>query len=348
MHLEDLYRLLRSDHVQAQGIVDTLEEPLLVLDQAGCVVTGNRGFFEKFRVARDDTVGRSLFTLGNGQWDIPELRRLLGEIIPRSAAIIAYEVNGDFPFIGRRTMLVSARRLIHPDNNSTSILILFEDVTDSRRGEAEKDILLAETRHRMKNLLAIVRALATQTAVEGRSGEEYRDAFLRRFEAVIRAEDLALAGSAEGDLTALIAQAVGSAGPARCRVDPGPPIRLKKSQLVPMSLILHELVANAWKYGAFSKPGGVAHLTWSVAPEGDRSVLRLTWREENGPPVTPPTHSGFGSRLIEYSAKQGLGGNAELKYEPTGLRVHVTAPMEGRSGESFYNAPHAPNSSRGG
>jgi two-component sensor histidine kinase len=328
MHLEDLYRLLRSEHVQAQGIIDTLEEPLLVVDQAGCVLTGNRGFFETFRARRDDTVGGSLFALGDGQWDIPELRRLLSDIIPKSAAIIHYEVNADFPTIGPRTMLVSARRLVHPDNNSTSILILFEDVTDSRRGEAEKDILLAETRHRMKNLLAIVRALATQTAVEGRSAEDYRDAFLGRLEALIRAEDLALAGSAEGNLSALVEQALGPGGPERCRVDPGPPVRLKRSQVVPMSLILHELVANAWKYGALSRPGGVAHLTWSVAPEGGRSVLHLTWHEENGPPVIPPTRFGFGSRLIEYSAEQGLGGMAELKYDPTGLRVHVTAPIE--------------------
>jgi two-component sensor histidine kinase len=327
MHLEDLYRLLRSEHVQAQGIIDTLEEPLLVVDQAGCVLTGNRGFFETFRVGRDDTVGRSLFALGGGHWDIPELRLLLGDIIPKSAAIIAYEVNADFPAIGRRTMLVSARRLVHPDNNSTSILILFEDATARHRVAAEKDILLAETRHRMKNLLAIVRAIATQTTVEGQSGEVYREAFLGRFEAVIRAEDLALAGSAEGDLSALVEQALGPAGPERYRVDPGPPVTLRRSQVVPISLILHELVANAWKYGALSRPGGVAHLTWSVAPEGGRSVLHFTWHEENGPPVSPPTRSGFGSRLIKQSAEHGLGGTAELNYAPTGLRVHVTAPM---------------------
>jgi len=124
MHLEDLYRLLRSEHVQAQGIVDTLEEPILVLDQGGCVLTGTRGFYETFGVGRDDTVGRSLFALGDGQWDIPELRRLVGEIIPKAAAIIGYEVTAEFPTIGRRTMLVSARRLVHPDNNSTSILSL--------------------------------------------------------------------------------------------------------------------------------------------------------------------------------------------------------------------------------
>jgi two-component sensor histidine kinase len=299
-----------------------------VVDQAGCILTGNRGFFETFRVGRDDTVGRSLFALGNGQWDIPALRLLLGDIIPKSAAIIAYEVDADFPTIGRRTIFVSARRLVHPDNNSTSILILFEDATERRRSEAEKDILLAETRHRMKNLLAIVRAIATQTTAEGRSGEEYRKTFLGRFEAVIRAEELALAGSTQDDLSALVEQALAPAGPERYRVDPGPPVRLKRSQVVPISLILHELVANAWKYGALSRAGGRANLTWSVASEGGKSLLHLTWNEENGPPVVPPTHSGFGSRLIQFSAEHGLGGTAELNYAPTGLRVHVTAPME--------------------
>jgi two-component sensor histidine kinase len=180
----------------------------------------------------------------------------------------------------------------------------------------------------MKNILAVVRALATQTTVEGRSGEEYRDAFLGRFEALIRAEDFALAGSAEDDLSALVKQALGPAGPERCRVDPGPPVRLKKSQVVPISLILHELVSNALKHGAFSKLGGFARVTWSVAPNAGKSVLHLTWLEENGPLVIPPTRSGFGSRLIEYSAEHSLGGTAELNYESTGLRVHVTAPME--------------------
>ncbi|MCA1388270.1 PAS domain-containing protein [Bradyrhizobium sp. IC3123] len=328
MNLEDLYRLLRSEHVQAQGIVDTLEEPLLVLDQGGCVLTANRGFYETFRVARDDTVGRSLFNLGDGQWDIPELRRLVGEIIPRSTAVVGYEVKADFPTIGPRTMLVSARRLVHPDNNSTSILILFEDVTDRRQSEAQKDILLAETRHRMKNLLGIIRSLANQTDVEGRSAKEYRDAFLGRLQAVAEAETLALAGSAEADLGVLVEQSLKAAGPERYRLIAGPAVRLSPRQVVPMSLILHELATNALKYGAFSNSGGLVHLSWRTSEEQGKTFLHIDWREENGPPATSPTRSGFGSRLIELSAVQGLRGAVELKYEPTGLRVHITAPVE--------------------
>lgn len=190
MNLEDLYRLLRSSHVQAQGIIDSLEEPLLVLDQAGCVINGNRAFFRKFCLERDDTIGRSLFSLGAHQWDVPELRKLLQEVIPKAAAIIGFEVTAEFPPLGRLTMLISARRLSHPDNNSTSVIAVFEDVTERRREDSERDILLGETRHRMKNLLAIVQALATQTKAEGRSGEQYRDAFLGRLEILIRTEDL--------------------------------------------------------------------------------------------------------------------------------------------------------------
>jgi two-component sensor histidine kinase len=327
MNLEDLYRLLRSEHVQAQGIVDTLEEPLLVLDQAGCVMTANRGFYQTFRVGRDDTVGRSLFDLGGGQWDIPELSKLVGEIIPKSTAIVGYEVTAEFPAIGQRTMLVSARRLVHPDNNSTSILIVFEDVTDERARETEKDVLVAETRHRMKNLLGIVRSLASQIEVEGQSAEQYRNAFLGRLQAVAEAENLALAGGAQADLGALVEDALKSAAD-RCRITPGTAVTLRRLQILPMRLILHELVTNAWKYGAFSRPGGLVNVSWNLAQRDGKAVLHLDWQEENGPPVTPPTRTGFGSRLIDMSAWQGLAGTVERSYEPTGLKIHITAPLE--------------------
>jgi two-component sensor histidine kinase len=163
--------------------------------------------------------------------------------------------------------------------------------------------------------------------VEGRSGEEYRDAFLGRFEAVIRAEDISLAGAAQTDLGVLIGHALEPAGHNRIRIDPGPAVSLKREQTVPMTLILHELVTNASKYGALSTAQGVVYLTWRVATDAGRSALHLHWNEENGPPVTSPGGSGFGTRLIEFSAAQSLGGSAELRFEPGGLHVRVTAPL---------------------
>src|SRR5690606_11302041 len=90
MNMEDLYRLLRSGHVQAQGIVDTISDPLLVLDSNLCVLAASRSFFETFKVDRYETIGHPIYELGDRQWDIPELRRLLEDVIPKATALIDY------------------------------------------------------------------------------------------------------------------------------------------------------------------------------------------------------------------------------------------------------------------
>jgi hypothetical protein len=180
------YRVMRNEHVQAQGIVDTVADPLLVLDRDLCVETASRAFYDTFKVGRDETIGQHLYELGDGQWDIPELRRLLEDVIPKSSAVLDYEVEHDFPGLGRRTMLLSARRLFHPDYISRTLLLSMVDATERHKREAEKDLLMGELRHRIKNLLAMVQAMALQTSAKGRSGEEYRDAFLGRFNALVR------------------------------------------------------------------------------------------------------------------------------------------------------------------
>jgi nitrogen-specific signal transduction histidine kinase len=94
----------------AQGIVDTIRDPLLILDQGLRVVTANRAFHQTFRMSRQDIQGRPVYGLGDGQWDIPELRSLLEEVAPQHAVMEAYEVERNFPAIGRRSMLLNARR----------------------------------------------------------------------------------------------------------------------------------------------------------------------------------------------------------------------------------------------
>jgi two-component sensor histidine kinase len=295
MDLEDLYRLLRAGHIQAQGIVDTLQEPLLVLDKNLWVLSGNSAFFDTFCVSKDETIGRSLFSLGDGQWDIPELRMLLSEVVPKSTAVVGYEVRHEFPSLGLRAMLVSARRLVHPDSSNTSIMVVFEDVTERRRTEAQNNILLAETRHRMKNLLATVRALATRTGTEGRSAEEYREAFLGRFQALMDAQDIELSGRSTADFAEIIARAARLAPADDAFVGHGPSVTVSALQVLPLSLLVHELTTNALKHGALSASGGKVTVDWSVT-ERTRGgeTLRIEWREENGPRVSPPGRSVSG------------------------------------------------------
>lgn len=326
MSLEDLYRILRTTHVQAQGIVDTVRAPLLVLDRDLHVVAASRSFFETFRVDRDETIGRPLYELGERQWDIPELRLLLEAVIPRSRAVEGYEVEHDFPHLGRRTMLLDARKLFHPDNTGTTLLLAIEDVTERRHAEHERELRFGELRHRVKNLLAAVQALARQTRVEGRSVEAYRDAFLGRLEALAHAHDLAFGTDDGVDLATLAAMTLEPYTGDRSRVAAsGPAVTLAAAQVQSLALVLHELATNAVKHGALSVPRGRVRVDWEVEELGGARRLRLRWGERGGPRVRPPATRGFGTDLIEAATVGGLGGEAELTFAPRGLEAEITA-----------------------
>lgn len=325
MMLEDLYRLLRSGHVQVQGVVDTMTQPIVVLDQRLCVTTANNALIKTFQVERDDLLGGCLFDIGNGQWDVPELRELIAGVIPRAAAVIGFEVKHDFPGIGHRTFMVDARRLVHPDDNSTHILVLFDDVTERQRHDAEMDFVLGETRHRMKNLFAVVRALALQTQAEGRTAAEYRDAFLGRLEVTLRGQEIA-ARNEGADLKDLLQQAAGETWSDRISCN-GPIVHLGPSKILGASMIFHELATNAVKYGALSKNDGTVRVTWALE-EGlaGRTYVNCRWHEHNGPSVQPPQRKGYGTEMIEGTAAH-LGGRVELSYAPEGSAATIRIPV---------------------
>lgn len=191
-----------------------------------------------------------MFELGSGQWDIAELRKLLAEVVPKSAAVVGYQVKHDFPGLGHRTMRVSARQLVHPDDNSTQMLVVFDDVTDRLKADAAKDMLLAETRHRMKNLMAMVRAVANQTKSEGITAEEYRRDFMGRFEAVLNAQDFLTSHGSNADLGMLVTESVQPLAGDRAVSRSTVPVQLSEHLVMPISMALHELATNAMKHGA--------------------------------------------------------------------------------------------------
>jgi len=122
--------------VYLQSIVDTVREPFLVLDKDLRIVSANRSFYHTFHLSHQETEGQRLFALGSGQWDIPLLRRLLNEILLHSTELQDFEVDHTFPGIGRRAMLLNARRLYLPGDDAEMILLGIEDVTTRREAEA--------------------------------------------------------------------------------------------------------------------------------------------------------------------------------------------------------------------
>ncbi len=121
----------------AESIVNTVREPLIVLDQELRVVTASRSFYEVFKVRPEDTVGQLIYNLGNKQWDIPRLRELLETILPEKATFDDYEVEHDFTTIGRRTMLLNARRIPNPPEKPKVILLAIEDITMRKSKEKQ-------------------------------------------------------------------------------------------------------------------------------------------------------------------------------------------------------------------
>ena len=203
------------------------------------------------------------------------------------------------------------------------------DVTERRRQEDAQDLLIRELQHRIGNLMAIMRGLARLTSARNQTAEEYRDAFLSRFDALGRILDVTSL-DAMPELSAL----------ARSVLDPylhqdgsvvmvkGPTVALTEHAALGLGMILHELATNALKYGALSVPGGRVAIVWRLdhANDGDAHVM-LRWRESGGPKVSPPASSGgFGTRLIQLTAENTLRGRVELNHAPDGLIVTLTFP----------------------
>lgn len=123
--------------IASSDIVETIPSALIVLDKDLIITSANRAFYQTFRTSRRDTEGCLIYDLGNRQWDIPALRTLLESIIPHRASVEGFEVEHDFPIIGRRTMLVNARKIFSPGDNDDSILLAIEDVSEERAARKE-------------------------------------------------------------------------------------------------------------------------------------------------------------------------------------------------------------------
>jgi two-component sensor histidine kinase len=167
--------------VVAQGIVDTIREPLLVLDQGLRLVAASRAFCTTFNLDIDDILGKPVYELGNGEWNIPQLRLLLGRIIPEQGAMENYEVEHDLRSLGRRTMLLNAREVYYEGASPANIFLSIEDVTGKRHLEREnarllrlKDALLDELNHRVANSLQIIASIISIKARKVTSDEARR------------------------------------------------------------------------------------------------------------------------------------------------------------------------------
>ena len=211
----------------------------------------------------------------------------------------------------------------------TGLAFAVRMATTIARGEMLHDLLIEELNHRVKNTLAILQSIATQTFRSASKTE--REKFEGRLSALAEAHNLLSKqkwqGSDVQDLVGRVLQPYVLNSPERVRVS-GPRVPLSPRLSVVLSMIIHEIATNAAKYGALSNDTGTVRLDWEAVTENGKPKLRLVWVESGGPIVTTPVQRGFGSRLIERSARDQLGGEATVDFLPRGVVCTVTCSLE--------------------
>ncbi|WP_134494874.1 PAS domain-containing sensor histidine kinase [Microvirga pakistanensis] len=204
------------------------------------------------------------------------------------------------------------------------------DITERKQAEEHQRVLIDELNHRVKNTLAIVQSIATQTIRTSPAIETFSENFEARLLSLSKAHELLTRRAWTGvDLRDIVCQELepydnGSA--TRVRLE-GTDLTLEPRVGLALSLVLHELTTNAAKYGALSTQQGLVTVRWSASGSGASEVLRIDWIESGGPAVRPLAKRSFGTRLIERSMTKDLQGMAKLDFDPAGLRCTLELPL---------------------
>jgi chemotaxis protein methyltransferase CheR len=329
----------------AQGIVDTVREPVLVLDSDLRVIAASRSFYSAFKVRPNDTQGRLLYALGDGQWDIPKLRVLLEKIIPEKGVMEGYEVEHEFPGLGHRTMRLNARRVFHESGAQTTILLGIEDVTVQRELEREKDellrdkeVLFEELQHRVANSLQIIASILLMKARIVPSEEtrgHLKDAHRRIISVAAVQKQLYASGeTASVDVAAyltrlcesLATSMIGDTRPISLDVV-GEAGRASSREAESLGLVVAEVVTNALKH-AFPDDNAKGRITVTYVRAGRNWTLSISDDGAGKPDgVLPEKKSGLGTGIVRALAEQ-LDARVEMSTGPAGTTVTIThAPV---------------------
>ncbi len=222
---------------------------------------------------------------------------------------------------------------IEPLRNETNEIIGLTcasvDVTERKEGEAHLRLLLRELTHRSKNLLAVIQAMARQTANHAGSTDAFLKQFGSRLQALAASHDLLVReswyGASLGELIRSQLSSYLDGNAVQISIE-GPPIALKPEAAQSLGLALHELAINAAKFGALSVPKGRVSITWIRRETAVDNAVELDWREQLGPKVKARRKKGFGTMVIERNLARALDAKVNMDFDPDGLHCHIVIP----------------------
>jgi two-component sensor histidine kinase len=286
-------------------------------------------------VRRDPRYGKNAPHFGMPHGSLPVVSYLAVPVVSRAGEVLGglffgHEQPG--VFTGRAEQLVAgiAAQAAIAIDNANLFRAAQTELAERRRVEQHQELLLAELNHRVKNTLAIVLSIATQTLRHADSAEIFRAGFEARIMALAEAHNLLTDGNWEGaSLRAILERVLGpyrADGKQRYHLETESDVRLGPQTAVAMVMAYSELATNAAKYGALSSDSGSVNVAWSVDRGEKPPRLRVTWEETGGPRVREPSRSGFGSRLIR-GLSHDASGKVDMKFLETGLVCMFDLPL---------------------
>lgn len=305
------------------GIVASSDDAIMSIDLSSRITSWNEGAERLYGFSAEEVIGQPVAVL------LPDDRS------DEEQAILARIRSGEriepYETMRRRKdgTLVDVSLTVSPLRDASGEIAgaskIARDISARKEAERLQRMLMSELKHRVKNVLATVRAVAMQTFRDEES-KPAREAFESRLLSLSRAHDLLTAESWSGaELSAVIAEVLAPYDKGNFEIS-GPELRLPSEVVLSFSLALHELATNAAKYGALSVPSGHVALRWDVFGQVAPRLL-MRWTERGGPVVERPSHKGFGSRLIEGLLSGELNGRVEIDYDPAGVVCRIDAPL---------------------
>ncbi len=320
---------LARERDRLAAAVASAHDSVIVWDPDGTIVAWNPASEQLYGYTAEEALGQSLPQL----LVEPERHEVWRRTLPD---VLAGKLFDQYETVRRhksgRRLDVSLTVSVIRDgrDQATGLVTIARDITERKRAAERQRLLLNELDHRVKNTLAAVQSIAAQSLRGAQDPDSARRKLDERLVALAAAHDLLTrdrwTGVALAELAERLLAPYGGDDPARIAVA-GPELRLPSHAAVAFAMAFHELATNAAKYGALSLSEGQVRVEWrlDVSPAGER--LRLTWCEQGGPAVLPPTRRGFGSRLVEEGLAHELGGAVELRFEPDGLVCAMDLPL---------------------
>ncbi|MBV9968566.1 MAG: PAS domain-containing protein, partial [Xanthobacteraceae bacterium] len=318
---------------QEKRLVDLSRDPIFVWEfESGVIIDWNRGSEELYGYGRDEALGY--------RKDLLLRTSVPGSSFEELKATLAREGSwaGELRQLTKtdRQLIVESRLQVETFNELRLVLESTRDVTGRRAAEQRQRLLLRELAHRVRNILAVIQAVARYSLRSEQPKERLLEAFEGRLSTLASAHSLLVESNWQGaDLGRLAHQqldALAGDTAERLRIE-GEPVVLAPDLATPFGLVLHELATNAAKYGALSASTGKVAVTWSVIPRNNDRFLRFVWSETGGPAVAAPTSTGFGSTLIETAIPKA---KVKREFRSAGLvcEIELTLPEPAENAET--------------